>query len=106
MANRVKAPERSSLARYSTAAQAMDRPSRVPVPRPISSRTTRERGVAARRMWLNSVISTMKVDCPDARSSWAPMRVKTLSRRGMSALSAGTKEPMCAIRAIRAVWRI
>jgi len=59
-----------------------------------------------RKIWDNSIISTMKVDWPAARSSWAPMRVKTLSNRGMSAASAGTKEPMWAIRQISAVWRM
>ena len=57
-------------------------------------------------MLATSVISTMKVDCPDARSSDAPTRVKMRSEIPISASVAGTKEPVCASRAIRAVWRM
>ena len=53
-----------------------------------------------------SLISTMKVDCPEARSSDAPMRVKTLSTMPIVALFAGTKEPICAMSTMSAVWRI
>ena len=53
-----------------------------------------------------SVISTMKVDWPAARSSLAPMRVNTRSTTPMWADWAGTKEPICAIRTMRATWRI
>ena len=54
-------------------------PSKVDVPRPISSRTTSERRVALWRMAAVSVISTMKVERPRARSSDAPTRVKIRS---------------------------
>src|SRR5665213_176936 len=59
------------------------------VPRPTSSRTTRLRAVALLRMFAVSLISTMKVDCPDARSSCAPTLVKIRSTRPIRALSAG-----------------
>ena len=58
----------------SSTAQAMARPSSVAVPRPISSTTTSERGPAWCRMAAVSVISTMKVERPRARSSAAPTR--------------------------------
>ena len=58
------------------------------------------------RISATSVISTMKVDWPAARSSDAPMRVKMASTTPTWQLDAGTKEPICAIRAIRAFWRI
>ena len=51
------------------------RPSKVEVPRPISSISTRLCGVALCRICAASVISSMKVDCALARSSAAPMRV-------------------------------
>ena len=57
-------------------------------------------------MSASSLISTMKVDCPAARSSLAPMRVNTQSIMPISALFAGTKEPICAISTMSAVWRI
>src|SRR5437660_765815 len=46
-------------------------PSNVLVPRPISSRITRLRGVALFRMLAVSVISTMNVLCPRLSSSVA-----------------------------------
>ncbi|MNR52750.1 hypothetical protein D3C85_1726500 [compost metagenome] len=58
------------------------------------------------RMLAVSVISTMKVDLPDARSSDAPMRVKMRSMGPMRALSAGTKAPIWASSTMRAVWRM
>ena len=58
------------------------------------------------RILATSVISTIKVLCPLARSSDAPTRVKIRSTIPMFALSAGTKLPICAISTIRAVWRI
>ena len=76
------------------------------VPRPISSRMTSERLVAARRMAAVSLISTMKVLCPPARSSEAPMRVKMRSHRLMLASRAGTKLPICAMSVISATWRM
>ena len=78
-------------------AQAMERPSKVLVPRPISSRSTRLRGVALRRMLAVSIISTMKVEMPRERRSLAPTRVKMRSTTPMWADSAGTKEPICAM---------
>ena len=94
------------LLRYSTTAQAMDRPSKVLVPRPISSRISSDLVVAFRRMLATSFISTIKVDCPLARSSDAPTRVKIRSQMEMSACFAGTKEPMEAIKVMSATCRI
>ena len=91
---------------YSTAAQAMDRPSKVEVPRPTSSRISRLLGVANFRMVAISVISTMKVDWPPYRSSEAPIRVNMRSVIAMSAEAAGTKEPMWAISTISATCRM
>lgn len=76
--------------RCSATDQAMDRPSNVAVPLPISSRMTSERSVALLMMREVSFISTMKVDCPFARSSLAPTRQKMRSVRPMWADSAGT----------------
>ena len=45
-----------------------------------------------------SFISTMKVDWPRERSSFAPTRVKMRSTNPISALAAGTKLPICAIK--------
>ncbi len=56
-------------------APASARPSKVEVPRPISSISTSECSVAPCTMAAASVISSMKVDCALARSSAAPMRV-------------------------------
>ena len=81
-------------------------PSKVEVPRPISSRISRLSAVAVRRMSLTSVISTIKVDCPADRSSEAPMRVKIRSTMPSLAALAGTKDPIWAIRTISATWRI
>ena len=84
----------------------MDMPSKVLVPRPISSRIRRLRLVAQRRISLTSFISTMKVDWPLLRSSLAPMRVKIRSTRPMRAARAGTKDPIWAMRTMRATWRM
>ena len=81
-------------------------PSNVDVPRPISSRMSREFGVAFFRMSATSFISTMNVDWPDARSSDAPMRVNSLSTMPMRAALAGTKLPIWAISTISATWRM
>ena len=62
--------------------------------------------VAFFKMAATSLISTMKVDCPADRSSEAPTRVKMLSTIPTVALSAGTKQPICAISTISAVCRI
>ena len=80
----------------------MDMPSKVEVPRPISSRISRLSAVADFKISLTSVISTMKVDWPADRSSDAPMRVKMRSTTPMRAARAGTKEPICAISTISA----
>jgi hypothetical protein len=92
--------------RCSATLQAMLRPSKVLVPRPISSRMTRLRSVALLRMLAVSFISTMKVDWPRARSSLAPTRVKMRSTRPISALAAGTKLPICAMSVSSATWRM
>ena len=76
------------------------------VPRPISSRMTNERSEALLMILAVSFISTMKVDWPRARSSLAPTLVKMRSTKPTSALSAGTKLPICAIKTISATWRI
>ena len=81
----------------------MLRPSKVDVPLPISSRIRRLLDVAFRKIFATSFISTMNVDCPLARSSDAPTRVKILSTMPMLALLAGTKQPICAISTISAV---
>src|SRR5258708_1189342 len=81
-------------------AQASDRPSKVLVPRPISSSRMRLRAVALCRMLAASVISTMKVERPPARSSAAPMRVKIRSSGPNTARSAGTELPTCASSAM------
>ena len=80
----------------------MAMPSKVEVPLPISSRMRSERGVAFLRMSATSFISTMNVDCPEARSSDAPMRVNNLSTMPTRADAAGTKLPICAMRTMSA----
>ena len=77
-------------------------PSKVDVPRPISSRISSECGVAFLRISATSFISTMNVDWPEARSSDAPMRVKSRSTTPMRADFAGTNEPICAMSTISA----
>jgi hypothetical protein len=81
-------------------------PSKVEVPRPISSISTSERGPAAARIVAASVISTMKVERPPARSSEAPIRVKIRSIGPISQARAGTKLPQCASSAISATCRM
>ena len=65
-------------------------PSKVEVPLPISSRISKLFEVAFLMILATSLISTIKVDCPDARSSDAPTRVKMLSTIPISAEDAGT----------------
>lgn len=72
----------------------MERPSKVAVPRPISSRMTRDFSVAWFRIRAVSDISTMKVDWPRERSSLAPTRQKIRSTMPMVAESAGTHAPI------------
>ena len=91
---------------YSTTAHAILSPSNVLVPLPISSRIKRLLAVAFLKILATSVISTINVDCPDARSSDAPTLVKILSTIPMSADNAGTNEPTCAINTISAVCLI
>ncbi len=91
---------------YSIVAQAMASPSSVLVPLPISSKISRLFFVALFKMLASSFISTMKVLCPEARSSEAPTRVNTRSTMEMRASDAGTKQPICAIRTISPVWRM
>src|SRR5579875_3921030 len=85
--------------------QAMERPSKVAVPRPTSSSRTRLAGVAVLRMAATSLISTRNVERPRARLSEAPMRVKMRSTRGKRASVAGTKLPICAMMTMSAAWR-
>ena len=60
------------------------------VPLPTSSINTRLRGVALCRILAVSVISTIKVERPDARSSEEPIRVKMRSIGASLAAVAGT----------------
>ena len=83
----------------------MESPSKVAVPRPISSRITRERGLAWFRIAAVSTISTMKVERPRARSSAAPTRLNSRSTTPIWAARAGTKAPIWASTAISAFWR-
>ena len=76
------------------------------VPRPTSSISTRLRSLALCRILAVSVISTMKVERPLARSSEEPMRVKMRSMGDSRALLAGTKLPLWASRAMIAFWRM
>ena len=81
-------------------------PSKVEVPLPISSSIKRLFDVADLTILATSLISTIKVDCPEARSSDAPTLVKILSTTPTVALEAGTKLPICAISTMRATCRI
>ena len=56
-------------------------------------------------MLAASLISTINVLSPTEMLSDAPTRVKILSTNPTRALSAGTKDPICARRVIKAVWR-
>src|SRR5690606_25620615 len=93
-------------ARYSAAAQASERPSKVLVPRPTSSINTRLASVALCRILAVSLISTMKVERPPARSSLEPMRVNMRSIGDSTTRAAGTWEPIWASSTMRAVWRM
>ena len=62
--------------------------------------------MARLRIAAASVISTMNVERPPARSSAAPMRVKIASSGPSSALAAGTYDPQCASSAMTAAWRM
>ena len=82
---------------YSATARAIASPSNVLVPRPISSRMISDLLVAWFSIDAVSTISTMNVDCPRARSSCSPTRLKIRSTRPIDADSAGTKLPICAM---------
>jgi hypothetical protein len=58
------------------------------------------------RIAAASVISTMKVERPPARSSEAPMRVKMRSTGPRRAAAAGTKAPQWASSTTCATWRM
>ena len=75
------------------------------MPRPNSSKSIRERPLILLRIEAASLISTMKVDSPEAMLSLAPTRVNILSTIPILADSAGTNDPICAIITMRAVWR-
>ncbi len=91
MANNVLAPILFSI--YSATAHAIEIPSKVDVPLPISSSIISEFLVAFFKILAVSTISTIKVDSPRERLSLAPTLVKILSSSGISAISAGTKQP-------------
>ena len=87
---------------YSATAQAIESPSYVDVPLPISSNITKLFDVASFRIVATSIISTINVLCPILRSSDAPTLVKILSTTPICASVAGTNDPTCAINVIRA----
>ena len=76
------------------------------VPRPISSISTSDCGVALCKICAASSISSMKVDCALARSSAAPMRVWMASIGPSRQALAGTWLPMLASSTITATWRM
>ena len=82
------------LARYSLTDHAIDSPSKVDVPLPISSSKTREFDVAWFSIDAVSDISTINVDCPDDWSSTAPILVNIRSAIWIFALLAGIKLPI------------
>ena len=82
---------------------AMLMPSKVLVPRPISSSTIRLRLLILLIMLAVSFISTINVLSPPLKLSEAPTRVNILSVCGMMAFCAGTKLPACAINVISTV---
>ena len=85
--------------------QAIERPSKVEVPRPTSSRRINDLEVAERRICATSIISTMKVERPRRMSSLAPTLVKTRSTNPSFALFVGVNEPACARIAVSAAQR-
>ena len=76
-------------------------PSKVEVPLPSSSRTTKLSGVAWRRMDAVSAHSTRNVDSPVMMRSDAPSRVKIRSARVKQQAAAGTLHPTCDHHACR-----
>ena len=91
---------------YSATAQAIDKPSYVDVPLPISSNITKLFDVASFSIVATSIISTINVLCPILKSSDAPTLVNILSTTPMCASEAGTNEPTCAINVINATCLI
>ena len=91
---------------YSATAQAIESPSYVDVPLPISSNITKLFSVASFRIVATSIISTINVLCPILKSSDAPTLVNILSTTPISASVAGTKHPTCAINVINATCLI
>ena len=91
--------------RCEATAHAMAVPSAVAVPRPNSSSATSEFAVARRNMAPVSLNSTINVDCPPARLSFAPMRTNTASMAVISNFAAGTSAPTCAIIAAKHTCR-
>ena len=87
---------------YSATAHAIESPSYVDVPLPISSNITKLFLVASFNICATSIISTINVLCPMLRSSDAPTLVKILSTTPIFAEDAGTKLPICAISVINA----
>ena len=77
----------------SATAQAIESPSNVDVPLPISSKITKLFDVASFRIVATSIISTINVLCPILKSSDAPTLVNILSTTPISASCAGTKLP-------------
>ncbi len=68
----------------------MEIPSKVEVPRPISSSIISDFDVALFKIFAVSFISTIKVLLPLLKSSYAPTRVNILSTIPMEASFAGT----------------
>ena len=91
---------------YSATAQAIESPSYVDVPLPISSNITKLFSVASFKIEATSIISTINVLCPMLKSSDAPTLVKILSTTPIFAYDAGTKLPHCAINVINATCLI
>ena len=81
----------------SAMAHASEAPSRLEVPRPSSSTSSRLGGPRFFMMYVVSRISHAKVEPFVSIESAAPMRVKTRESSGSVAASAGTWQPTCAI---------
>ena len=76
--------------KYSSVDQAIDKPSDVEVPLPISSKITKDFSVAWFRIVAVSNISIINVEWPCDKSSEAPILEKTLSTIPIFASFAGT----------------
>ena len=88
---------------YSVILQAIEIPSYVLVPLPISSNKIKLRSEILFKILAVSFISTINVDSPEEILSDAPTRVNILSTNPIVTDSAGTKLPICAINTIKAV---